>query len=87
MALRLLHRLRIFSAVFALSPAADPGLPEDAFGAAATALAASAYDEMAAWAHPEAGFDQDARRRCLLAAVLLPVAELRVPTAKAKTSR
>jgi hypothetical protein len=87
MALRLLHRLRIFGAVFALPPAVAGGLSDDAFGAAATALAAAAYDEMQAWTHPEAGFDQDARRRCLLAAVLLPVAELRVPAAKGKSVR
>lgn len=49
MALRLLHRLRIFSAVFALPPAAAGGLSDDAFGAAANRLAASAYDEMQAW--------------------------------------
>ncbi|EFN53192.1 hypothetical protein CHLNCDRAFT_137012 [Chlorella variabilis] len=86
MALRLLHRLRIFAAVFALPPAAVGGLGEAAFGAAATALAAAAYDEMAAWGHPEAAFDRDARRRCLLAAVLLPVADLQVPAAKGKAT-
>lgn len=157
MALRLLHRLRIFSAVFALPPAAAGGLPDDAFGAASNRLAASAYDEMQAWVrrqpcllprlvrcggdaglgdrgrgsqlgasaaplstsalhacrpgtrpaaavalhqpacaarlpsalqlHPEHGFDQDARRRCLLAAVLLPVADIQVPAAKGKPVR
>ena len=37
--------------------------------------------------HPEHGFDQDARRRCLLAAVLLPVADVQVPAAKGKPVR
>lgn len=49
MALRLLHRLRIFGAVFALPPVAAVGLSEDAFGAAANKLAVSAYDEIQAW--------------------------------------
>lgn len=49
MALRLLHRLRIFAAVFALPPAVAGGLSDSAFGAAATRLAAGAYDEMQAW--------------------------------------
>lgn len=52
MALRLLHRLRIFPAVFALPPGADR-LSEDAFGGAACALAVEAFDEMQAWQHPE----------------------------------
>lgn len=49
MALRLLHRLRIFGAVFAVPSSVTMGLSEDAFGAAANRLAASAYDEMEAW--------------------------------------
>ncbi len=49
MALRLLHRLRIFGAVFAVPPSVTMGLSEDAFGAAANRLAVSAYDEMQAW--------------------------------------
>ncbi|KAI7837316.1 hypothetical protein COHA_008831 [Chlorella ohadii] len=84
MALRLLHRLRIFGAVFAVPPSVTMGLSEDAFGAAANRLAVSAYDEMQAWSHPEAGFDQDARRRCMMAAVLLPIADLQVPVTKGK---
>jgi hypothetical protein len=58
----------------------EGGLIDDAFGAEATTLAASC-EEVQAWAHTEAGFDQDACRRRPLAAVLLPVAELRVPAA------
>lgn len=84
MALRLLHRLRIFTAVFALPPAVEHLLSEDAFGAAANCLASGAFDAMEAWAHPECGFDQDARRRCMLAAVLLPLAGVTVPAAKGK---
>lgn len=38
-------------------------------------------------AHPECGFDQDSRRRCMLAAVLLPIADLQVPVAKGKPMR
>jgi hypothetical protein len=87
MALRLLHRLRIFGAVFAVPPSVIAGLSEDAFGAAANRLAVSAYDEIQAWAHPECGFDQDSRRRCMLAAVLLPIADLQVPVAKGKPMR
>lgn len=49
MALRLLHRLRIFGAVFAVPPSVTAGLSEDAFGAAANRLAVSAFDEMEAW--------------------------------------
>lgn len=55
MALRLLHRLRIFPAVFALPPGAGDRLSEDAFGGAACALAVEAFDEMQAWKHPEVG--------------------------------
>lgn len=84
MALRLLHRLRIFPAVFALPPGAGDRLSEDAFGGAACALAVEAFDEMQAWKHPEFGFDQDSRRRCMLAAVLLPLADVQVPAAKGK---
>ena len=88
MALRLLHRLRIFPAVFQLPPSAAVGLSEDAFGAAATRLAAGAFDVMQSWARPESGFSQDARRQCLSAALLLPVADVRVPAGKAnKTMR
>jgi hypothetical protein len=87
MALRLLHRLRIFAAVFALHPAAAGGLGEAAFGATAASQAAGAFDAMQAWARPESGFDQDARRRCLLAALLLPVAGVQVPAAKGKQIR
>ncbi|KAI3436201.1 hypothetical protein D9Q98_002255 [Chlorella vulgaris] len=83
-ALRLLHRLRIFAAVFLLPPSAAAAVSEVTFGAAASALALAALAEMQAWQHPEAGFDQEARRRCLLAAVLLPVAGLQVPAAKGK---
>ena len=87
MALRLLHRLRIFAAVFALPPAAAGVLGEAAFGATAASLGAGAFDAMQAWPRPESGFDQDARRRCLLAALLLPVAGVQVPAAKGKQTR
>lgn len=40
-----------------------------------------------AWKHPECGFDQEAQRRCMLAAVLLPLAGLTVPAAKGKPVR
>ncbi|PSC76867.1 CCA tRNA nucleotidyltransferase 2 [Micractinium conductrix] len=86
MAVRLLHRLRIFTAVFAPPPATAGGaLPsEDAFGSAACSLTVEAFDAMQAWKHPECGFDQEAQRRCMLAAVLLPLAGLTVPAAKGK---
>ena len=117
MALRLLHRLRIFGAVFALPPAAAAARSDPpAFGAAATGLAAAAFDVLQAWppasasgsggdaATGDAGngngngsvgaggggggvVDLDLRRRCLLAAVLLPVAGVMSPAAKGKTSR
>ena len=38
-------------------------------------------------AHPECGFDQDSRRRGMLAAVLLPIADLQVPVSKGKPVR
>lgn len=48
MAVRLLHRLRIFTAVFAPPPATAGGaLPsEDAFGSAACSLTVEAFDAM-----------------------------------------
>lgn len=55
MALRLLHRLRIFTAVFALPPAVAGPLSDDAFGAAANRLAVGAYDEMQAWVSLQLG--------------------------------
>eukprot|EP00887_Chlorella_sp_A99_P006656 scaffold3.g6656.t1 len=83
LALQLIHRLRLFEAVFVLPDAVAASLPSEELSAAATALAAGAYDALAALDSeppgPEAGgVGRDARRQLLLAALLLPLRALSV---------
>lgn len=81
-AVRMLHQLQLFQAVFMLPPQVGSHLGGD-FAASGTELLAAAHALVKAW-ESEEGLSQDEQRQCLLAAALLPLRQIKFKGGKGK---
>jgi tRNA nucleotidyltransferase/poly(A) polymerase len=84
-AVRLLQRMGLFEAVFAVHPSAGGDVTE-AFAAAGAALLGAAHRVLGAWA-PAPALGADERRQALLAALLLPLRGVELRAAKGRAQR
>ncbi|GAB4823353.1 hypothetical protein N2152v2_010399 [Parachlorella kessleri] len=81
-AVRLLHHLQLFPAVFMLPPSIGGHLGGD-FATAGTELLAAAHALLDSWSK-EVSFTQEEKRQCVLAAAMLPVRHIKLSGGKGK---